>query len=269
MGPTKITTPLDSAATATPYWEYAFKNQAVVQFFSQVDHKEVSIQPRIYNLPVEQRITQPTNWFLIVLLIVLAVFAYLRTAYPKKLAAYYEAFINNVKAEQLLRDEQNVNTLPSILLLLTSIASISTLYYALIRSFNLSLFNLNGFSLFIVLFILVLVYMSIKSIVIQVTGYLFKLHDELNFYLFTQVLFNYFTGLVLIPLSTIYFYGNQNLKIPALYVALSLLFLLFSYRILNIIIKGIQTQHVSGVYIILYICTFEISPILIVGKLLV
>lgn len=269
MGPTNINSLTNSTESAFQYWDYAYKNQAVLQFFNRVDHKAEHTPPRTYNFPVELRIVQPTNWFLVVLFILMAVFAYLRTAYPKKLAAYYEAFVNNVKAEQLLRDEQNVNTLPSILLLLTSIASISALYYALISNFKLSLFNLNGFSLFIVLFILVLIFMSVKSILIQISGYLFKMSEELNFYLFTQVLFNYFTGLVLIPLTTLYFYGNHSLKTPALYLAISLLFLLFSYRILNIIIKGIQTQHVSGVYIILYICTFEISPILIVGKLLV
>lgn len=259
----------DSTTVAFQYWQFAFKNQAVEQFFSRVDHNVETAPPRQYNLPVQQRAQQPTNWFLIISLIILVVFAYLRTVYPKKLSAYYEAFTNNAKAEQLLRDEQNVNTLPSILLLLVSIASISSLYYAFMKHFSISLFNLNGAGLFVTLFMLTLVFMSIKTIVVQSTGFLFQLREELNFYLFTQVLFNYFTGLLLIPLTTLYFYGITVLKTPALYVAMSVLLLLFSYRILNIIIKGIQTQHVSGVYIILYICTFEIAPILIVGKLLV
>ena len=69
MGPTNINSLTNSTESAFQYWDYAYKNQAVLQFFNRVDHKAEHTPPRTYNFPVELRTVQPTNWFLVVLFI--------------------------------------------------------------------------------------------------------------------------------------------------------------------------------------------------------
>lgn len=81
--------------------------------------------------------------------------------------------------------------------------------------------------------------------------------------LFNIFLFNNVAGLILLPIVTLTYYSH--LFDPAVYmwIAGAVLALTFLLRVIKSLIMGANEARVPVFYIFLYICTLEISPVLV------
>ena len=163
------------------------------------------------------------------------------------------------------RDQRFVDLFDGLLFinLLVSIAVFSFISYtALFESLELPVLFILKFSLGVGIFIL------IKTLIERLVGSLFNIDFLIDKYLFQKIAFRNFSGLLLIPINTILLFSID----PSKSIILSIIILL---ALINIL--GLLTTYKSNLnlikeeffYFILYICTLEIGPYIILYKVFI
>ncbi len=109
----------------------------------------------------------------------------------------------------------------------------------------------------------------VKIISTRVLGFIFEVKEAAREYAYNIVLFNKTIGLILFPVTLLLAYARQ---VPAewlIWTGLVLWGLALLYRLVRLSFIGFSVRGVSIFYIILYLCTLEILPVLVIIKLLI
>ena len=106
-----------------------------------------------------------------------------------------------------------------------------------------------------------------RFVISRIIGYLFDLKDVFHEFFFHMYLFPKVLGLVLFPLTILIQYGTPRLQTVLFHLSLGLVGLFYlgqTLRSFRVIIK----YNVSILFLILYLCAFEIVPVIWVYKLI-
>lgn len=205
------------------------------------------------------------SWMLPVLLLILAIVAYVRGAYGRRLSRLFNSLWRIQILRQVMREELVFSHRASILLHFNFVLVAALAIYAWMNVTGRSIFKLEGFPLYACLAgIVASVYIS-KLILTAVLRKVFKDPGLIREYLFEVFLINKAAGILLLPLALALIILNIS-KAHTLILAIgvsTLLFIVFRF------IQGLRLSldyKVSGVYIILYLCTLEILPFLVLAK---
>ena len=218
-----------------------------------------------YTQPVERHLTP--DWILYTVLGILIVIAWIRVIYDKFINHILESSFNYQRSLQLYSDPGVVRK--RILFLFNILYLISTgLYsYLLMSYYSWFPMGIKGFRLFLAVTGFIAGLMIIRYIALKLTGYIFKCKELFDEYLFQLFLFSKLTGLVLVPFIFAIAYSRgitETVIVYASYAAIALVFILRIARSLRFIFKN----AVLLFYLILYLCTLEILPVLVIVKLI-
>ena len=108
---------------------------------------------------------------------------------------------------------------------------------------------------------------SIKMIALKLLSNIFKTERPAYTYIFTIFLFNMIAGLLLLPIVILTAYAPVEYREILLRSGLILLVLIFLYRIVRVFIIWSGQLRASIFYLFLYLCAFEIAPLLLIGKI--
>ena len=131
-----------------------------------------------------------------------------------------------------------------------------------------NLFDQSGWNVFQLCFFTVLLIYVVRHIFLSFISSSFPIQKEVSLYGFTIQSFNLFIGIVLIPLNLIIAFGPEKIAVSLIYltvVIVGLLLVLRSFRGLLI-----SSRWISGniFHFLLYLCAFEILPILLLIKVI-
>ena len=120
----------------------------------------------------------------------------------------------------------------------------------------------EGLLLFSKIVVGVFLFHTIKMFLFKVAGWIFRSAQAtsdyvLNFYIFGQI-----SGMVILPIVIFVCYMN-NLTI--MYLGIVLFAILYLYHLLRGLTITLMNAKISLYYIILYLCTLEILPLVILG----
>jgi hypothetical protein len=154
----------------------------------------------------------------------------------------------------------------NVLMLIIHILSISLFLYILFRTFVTSnienqgmilLRIITGYSFFVLL----------KIIVEKIIANVFDIDNYIDNYLFQKHTYRNFISLILFPLSIFLVY-TDNIGNVIFYVILGFIFIALIYTFYRIIIKNEGLVSRNWFYFILYLCALEITPYIILYKLI-
>lgn len=131
-----------------------------------------------------------------------------------------------------------------------------------------NLYNQSGWYVFQLCFFGILLVYVVRHIFLSLVSASFPIQKEVSLYGFTIQTFNLFIGIVLIPLNLIIAFGEENIAVPLIYlttVVIALLIVLRSFRGLLISSRWISSNLF---HFFLYLCAFEILPILLLIKVI-
>ncbi len=219
-----------------------------------------------YFNPVEIPKTS-NDWIAVHLIILLVLLAWVRFFYRKRLSQVFSSVVANHYFYQLSREGNLFRERISIPLFSIYLVSLSLFIYLLIVYFVPPSFTgLQGIKLFSAIILVVLIVWILKNGIINLTGIIFKDFYSATDILLTNFVFNLVLGLVLLPVVIIAVYYNYE---NILYAGLVVWLLLTLYRIGRELFSGISSSNYSLYYRILYLCTLEILPLLVVTKLVI
>lgn len=194
-----------------------------------------------------------TQWVFLSFLLIFAYIAILKFNFPNQFTLIIKSSFSQKFSNQFLREETNSKHKLYLL-------PIFILSFALFFSFqnpSISYFAklIFWFSLFLITKYLCLIWL----------GYVFEKN-----YLFEEVIFQSFlyekvVGVVLFSLNLVLFYGPLQTDFVFKFITVFLLLTLF-YKWLRMFYLSFFNTSLHKAHIIIYLCTFEILPIIIIIK---
>ena len=173
----------------------------------------------------------------------------------------------NYKAASKLFNERNASAQNAFLVLQLIFAINSGLFlYFIVGHFNLKMPGIDDFAIFLSLSAVLIVLFAIRFFALKLLGFLFDKRRIFSEYRHNLLLYNKVYGILLLPLIAGLLYlgdGFFNLIIYSGLILGAIIYLLQLVRGIEIIIK----EEFSVFYLILYLCAFEILPVLFLYKL--
>lgn len=105
-----------------------------------------------------------------------------------------------------------------------------------------------------------------RHIAMFILGTFFPVEKESKLYNFTIIVFNLSLGIFLIPVNLLLAFGPEGIINGVLYFALVIIGILLLLRILRGFFISIPYLTSNTFHFLLYLCAFEISPILLILK---
>lgn len=201
-------------------------------------------------------------YFLVLLLIIYAI---LRRAFPKYYKDLIRLFFRTSIKQSQIREQMMENPLPSLLWNGFFVVS-GGLYIA----FLIQYFKINPVDNFWLILLfgtmgLTGIYL-IKFLGLKISGWLFNMNEASNTYIFIVFIINKMIGILLIPFLILLAFTSGGLYSIGLNLSWYLIAGLMCYRI--ILTFGVVRNQVKVnlFHFFLYICAFEIAPLLLIYK---
>ena len=205
------------------------------------------------------------DWITIHILLILIVVAWVNTFYSKRIKQVFTSFFSVRNQTFMSRDGNLFKERISIALLIVFLFSYSLFFYLILTQlFHIQMLDLSGFKYFSFLFLIVLISWILKNLILTFIGVTFKNDIILDDFMLTNFIFNIVSSVFLLPLLIVAIYLPSDLMVE---MALYFVLIVFIYRMFRQLLTGWGAINFSWFNRILYLCTFEIIPILIVIKL--
>jgi len=258
----------DSAIIAVPY----FISDSLMQVMDTVKHtvewKKTTPSGFIPESPGKIIIKdsgRKPQWIFVWFILQLLILIYLKTSYLKRMEEYFKAYFNINLSQQLFRDQESVLSFQVIVVMLNFLLSCSLLIYLLADYFFNPAFS-NPSSVILQIFLAVTIIYSAKY-----AGYLFlenvfPFQDEISLFSFNYFMNQKLLGVLLIPFIYAAAYSELSISKYFLFISAALFLLSLVIRAAKGILIGAKYLRKTAFHFLIYICTFEIAPLLILIK---
>lgn len=206
--------------------------------------------------------------FIFYLLVLLLIFlALLRRAFPKYFSDLFRLFFRTTLKQRQLREQLVQTPLPSLLLNGFFVVS-----GGLLLAFLFQHYDLNPSGSFWLLYFYCCVGLAaaylVKFIGLKMLGWLFRNQEAADSYIFVVFIVNKMIGILALPVLVLLAFATDNLYTSSLSLAWCLLGGLLGYRMI-LTYGAVRNQvKVNPFHFFLYLCAFEIAPLLLVYKAL-
>lgn len=194
----------------------------------------------------------------------LLMFAVFRTAFAKYFSDLMALFFRRSLKQRQLKQQVSQNSLPSLLFNILYVL-VAGFYIALLVSELLqaddSFWKILAYSLAAVAGTYV-----VKFLVLKLMGWMFRLQNLIDSYIFIVFLVNKIIGIVLLPVIVMVALGNVELRTIVLTLSWIGIAGLYTYRYVQAFGLLRKEKSISMFHFILYLLAFEILPILVIYK---
>jgi hypothetical protein len=217
---------------------------------------------------IEQRFSLPDKDILFYLVIGLLLFyGLINNVYPQYFPKLFSQFSQSSLRMLQNREQLLQNSLASLILNICFVLSFSLMATLLIFNRHLLPISFWEAYLYICLFFMGL-YLG-KYICLELVGYIFNTRELVSTYVFVVFMINKVLGILLLPFILLLAFAKPGYYSFAIGGAAILTVLLFLYRYLFSLTSVRNKLHISSFHFFLYLCAFEILPLLILYKFVV
>lgn len=206
-------------------------------------------------------------WSVIVVFSLLLLFALLRNSFHRQMGTLLQAFYSNRILGFINKEDGFFSTWPFVFLYLLFGFTLGMLLFEFTQYYQLS-YGYSGLNWYLRLSFLIIVVYTVKVFIVRILGFLFEVDRIAREYV--SVLFmTYFCAAILL-LPVVIAFSLTPARYAPYYIALSGFLLIGIYGIQFVRAMGniLSGYRFSKVYLIVYLCALEISPLLILIKAL-
>ncbi len=202
-------------------------------------------------------------FYLIIFL--LLIYALLRRAFPKYFDDLFRFFFRTTFKQRQISEQLMETPLPSLML-----NGFFVVIGGLYITFLLQRFKLNPVDNFWRMFLYCILALSaiyfIKFIWLKISGWLFNMQEAANSYIFIVFIINKMIGILLLPFLILLAFTPGDVYFISLTLSWCLVAGLLVYRMI-LTFGAVRNQvKVNPFHFFLYICAFEIAPLLLIYK---
>jgi len=224
-----------------------------------------TITPRPANRPAGKQGNQ--RFLFITVLIDLVLLAFLITTMRPLVNKSIKAFMSDNWMNLLYRDREGRGLFPFLILYLLFFINLGLFLFLLARNYRLlpALSNLQLLGYTTVGSLLVF---TLKHLLVGIVGYIFPVEKECRRYNFMIIIFSIVLGLLLVPFNLLLAYAPESFRVAVVYFAAGALGLAYLFRYLRGLLLANKFVLFHKFHFLLYICTVEIAPVVLVLKLI-
>ena len=204
-------------------------------------------------------------WVLTTIMVLIFIFALLNQTFSKQLTAIIQSFFSN-RILTNLNKEDNLFTSWPFLVLFVQFGFTVGLFFYLAAQFKKLGEVQAGFQFYVTISLLIIGFYGLKIAVLKLLGFIFNIQKPVGEYISILYLSYFNASLLFMPL--VLAFALSPLKYGGYYIGIAviLLLIIFVFQFIRAGINIISNYRFSKVYLILYFCTLEICPILILIK---
>ena len=199
------------------------------------------------------------------LVFLLIIFAFLQRAFPKYFSDLFRLFFRTTLKQRQIREQLMQTPFPSLLLNGFFVVS-----GGLFSTFLLEHFKLSPVSNFWLMFFYCSLGLSaaylVKFIWLKVSGWLFNMKEAADSYIFIVFIVNKMIGILLLPFLVLIAFTVSDVYSISLILSGCLVAGLLVYRFILTYAAVRNQVKVNPFHFFLYLCAFEIAPLLLVYK---
>lgn len=219
-----------------------------------------SVKPE--NIMPQSRFMYTHDWFLGIFLLVTVFFIWIRIFYSKFFATLANALVSFQGSAKLFRERNVLVHRVSIVLDAVYILVMSVFLFEFAVHFKIAKAEISAFNLFLIFLNAIIFYTLLRRVILRMTGFLFLNQSVFSEYLHNTFVINKGVGIALFPVVIMAQYLPYPLISSVLIFGMIIYLAAFIYKSLRgyqIIIR----KDILLFYLILYLCTLEILPLLL------
>jgi hypothetical protein len=235
----------------------------------KIPHRKVELVQKKDTITTNQVLFDPTlrtnvntTWPSLILTLATLLLAFTKAFGLTRFRQIYKSLFSYYSAYEVVREERVFFHRVNFSLFIIYLTTISLLIYYIASSNNS---NSSTAYLFPTILFFVIASYLLKFTSNAVLGYLFSHEQMIPSYSYNVLLYNYLLGIVLIPSMALIYFSDFSSQAVLKYVIFPLIIIVLIIRFIRFFVIGIS-NNVSFLYIILYICTLEILPLVVLGK---
>jgi len=208
-------------------------------------------------------------WMFYVFVFIGVLIAITQWNYSKNIREIFYAVINIRMLREILREEIVLTSRASQLLIIMAHLSLAMFFYLALSCYQICLagLSISGFLMFLLILTAITFIYFVKIMVVQGMRFLFNGDYSLTEYEFNYGLLLKIAGIGLFPVSLLLAYSKA---IPSSFLVVMGLVMIVASMVWRWARGWLNaaTNRISIVYIILYLCTLEILPAVVLLKVL-
>jgi hypothetical protein len=171
-------------------------------------------------------------------------------------------------SNQIVRDESYLLQRASLVISIISYLLAGLFLYQISVLYDWQIYWLQkGLVRFVLFSLIIAISYSVKMILLRVLSVVFNQEKAAGTYIFNLFLMIMMSGLILFPANIFLAYSSMAVKHFAAIATISLIGLMFLFRLSRAIRIWFSIPQFSFFYLFLYLCAFEVAPLLVVWKL--
>jgi hypothetical protein len=214
------------------------------------------------NLPLKDRINHTGNWLLLIFMIVILLFIWIRIFYNKFFSILSNSLVSYQLSAKTFHEKNVLLKRVSFVLDIIYLIVLTVFVYECFAFFNLAPMNMVSYNLFLLLFNIIIVYTVTRSLILKLFNTLFQTESIVSEYVHHNFIINKSIGIVLFPVVFAVCYLPESFVSALLWAGI----LILGAGVIFKLIRGYQIiirKDVLFIYLILYLCTLEILPLLL------
>ena len=221
--------------------------------------------PVRYSITIKKWEGKEAIFYSIIALLLL--FALIKNGFNRYITDLFKIFFRTTVKQRQIKEQLVQSPLPSLLLNIFFLLSGGMFLTLLLRYFNLGL-NYNFWILFIYCVMALICIYGLKYISLKLLGWIFQVSEAIDAYIFVVFTTNKVIGMALVPLVVILAFTSGVVNQSAMSLSIMIVIGLFIYRFYLSYSSLHRLVHIGFFHFLLYLCAFEIAPLLLINKLL-
>jgi hypothetical protein len=195
--------------------------------------------------------------------------------YFASIRIFFEKYFNNLLTlffrvslrQQQIREQVLQTPLPSLLLNILFVIS-AGLYACFLLHYSRWGAGVRFWILYLNCMALLAAIYLVKFVVLKFIGWVFSISRATDIYIFIVFLVNKMLGIFLLPFLIVIIFSGQEGREVFITISLAMVFVLWGYRVLASYRPVRNEIKLTPFYFLLYLCAFEIAPLLLIYKVL-
>ena len=198
---------------------------------------------------------------------ILFYFALIRIFFTKYLDNLITLFFRVSLRQQQIREQVLQTPLPSLLLNILFIVS-AGLYACFLLHYSKIGEGVRFWVIYLYCMVLLGSIYLVKFLVLKFVGWVFSISRATDIYIFVVFLVNKMMGIFLLPFLILITFSSSDVREIFITISLAMVFVLWAYRALAAYRPVRNEIKLTPFYFFLYLCAFEIAPLLLIYKVL-
>lgn len=206
------------------------------------------------------------RWIVIAVFLLIFGFAVLNSTFNKEIRGIVSSFFDQRFLIQA-GSSAGFNSWPYVMLYVLFGLTMGMYLFLVSRYLQLSYF-VNGFRLFLMLSVVVMLAVALKLFILRFLGFLLQINKLVKPYLSFLLLSYFHAAIIFLPLTLAFSLSPVKHMEIFVYTGALILALIIGYQLIRLSFYLIAQYQFPKLYLIIYFCALEICPILILIKAL-